>query len=68
VGTYRVTITQQGFATEDFPGIAVQEMRAGTVNARLKPGQVSESVTVHANPLMNATDTTNGYTLDKVII
>ena len=68
VGTYRVTITQQGFATEDFPGIAVQEMRAGTVNARLKPGQVSESVTVHANPLMNATDTTNGYTLDKAEI
>ena len=33
--------------------------------SRLKIGQVSTSVTVTANPLLNATDTTNGYTLDK---
>jgi hypothetical protein len=68
VGTYRVTVSEAGFATADFPEIAVQEMRAATVNASLKPGQVSESVTVNANPLMNATDTTNGYTLDKAQI
>ena len=68
VGTYKVTVTQQGFQTTDYPGIVVQENRATTINASLKPGKVSESVTVTANPLLNATDTTNGYTLDKAQI
>jgi hypothetical protein len=43
----------------------VQESRASTVPARLSIGHRNESVTVNANPLLNATDTTNGYTLDK---
>lgn len=68
VGTYRVTVTQQNFDTAEYPGITVQEARATTVNASLKPGKVSESVTVNANPLLNATDTTNGYTLDRAQI
>lgn len=65
IGTYRITVKAQNFETEDFPGITVREDRASTLNAALKPGQVTESVTVSANPLLNATDTTNGYTLDK---
>ncbi len=65
VGTYQVTVSQPGFATVRLPGLLVQEGRASTVNTTLKPGSVSESVTVTANPMMNATDTTNGYTLDK---
>ncbi len=65
VGTYRVTVKSANFQTLNYPAIQVQEMQAKTLNARLKPGQVSESVTVSANPLLNATDTTNGYTLDK---
>ena len=35
---------------------------------RLKVGQVSESVEVTATPLLNATDATNGYTLDSAQI
>jgi len=65
VGRYAVTITREGFETTRLPAIDVQEARATTVNTSLKVGQVSESVTVSANPLLNATDTTNGYTLDK---
>ncbi|MGB7137364.1 MAG: carboxypeptidase regulatory-like domain-containing protein [Acidobacteriaceae bacterium] len=68
VGSYRVRVQQENFQTTEFPGIAVSESRATTINASLKPGQVSESVTVSANPLLNATDTTNGYTLDKTQI
>ena len=51
-----------------FKGIPVQEARATTVNATLKIGQVSESVEVTATPLLNATDATNGYTLDSAQI
>jgi hypothetical protein len=65
VGTYKVTATEQNFDTVNYPSITVQEGRPTTINASMKPGQVSQSVTVTANPLLNATDTTNGYTLDK---
>jgi len=65
VGRYTVTVTHEGFETTRLPAIEVQEARAATLNTALKIGQISQSVTVSANPLLNATDTTNGYTLDK---
>ena len=68
IGPYTITITQNGFDTAKIPGIVVQEARATTVNPSLKVGQVAESVTINANPLLNATDTTNGYTLDRAQI
>ena len=68
VGTYKVTVTEPNFETVNYPAIEVQEMRAATINSSLHPGKVTESVTVTANPLLNATDTTNGYTLDKAQI
>ena len=68
IGNYKVTVTAPNFQTEEFPGIAVQGMHATTIPASLKPGRVTESVTVTANPLLNSTDTTNGYTLDKTQI
>jgi Carboxypeptidase regulatory-like domain len=64
IGLYTITITHEGFDTTRLPAIAVQEARASTISPILKVGQVSESVTVNANPMLNATDTTNGYTLD----
>jgi hypothetical protein len=64
IGNYKVKITHDGFETTEFSGIAVQEARAATINGTLKLGQVSQSVEVTANPLLNATDATNGYTLD----
>lgn len=69
IGTYHVTITASNFDTNDYPGITVREGLATTIpNIALKPGQVSQSITVNANPLLNATDTNNGYTLDKTQI
>lgn len=63
IGTYEVTLTKEGFETAKYPQIIVQGSRTVTVNAKLTPGQVTESVTVNATPLLNQTDTTNGYTL-----
>ena len=68
IGTYTVTFSDQGFATDRFPGIVVQADRTITLPAQLKLGSVSDSVTVEATPLLNATDTTNGYVLDKAQI
>jgi Carboxypeptidase regulatory-like domain len=63
IGTYEVTFAKDGFQTAVFPQILVQGNRTSTVNARLKPGATTESVTVNATPLLNQTDTANGYTL-----
>jgi len=64
VGTYAVKVGHTGFQTTEIKGIQVQEASARTVNATLQVGQVTESVEVTATPLLNATDATNGYTLD----
>ncbi len=68
IGAYSIKVSHGGFETTQYKGIAVQEARAITVNATLKVGQVSESIEVTATPLLNATDATNGYTLDSAQI
>ena len=64
IGTYEVSFTKEGFETSVYPQIIVQGNRTATVNAKLTPGKVSSTVTVEATPLLNATDTTTGYSLD----
>jgi hypothetical protein len=65
IGTYTITFSLPGFTTERIPEIVVQADRTMTLEAKLAVGSVADSVTVDATPLMNATDTTNGYVLDK---
>ena len=68
IGTYTLTFTQQGFQSQNIPSIQVQANRTATVNAELKIGNVSESITVEETPLINMVDTTNGYVMDKLEI
>jgi Carboxypeptidase regulatory-like domain len=68
IGTYTVKISHAGFETTQYKGIPIQEASAKTLNVSLKVGQVSESIEVTATPLLNATDATNGYTLDSAQI
>jgi hypothetical protein len=68
IGKYTLTVTQQGFSTEKFPGILVQADRTVSLQAQLKVGKVADSVEVDVNPLLNAVDTTNGYVLDRAQI
>jgi hypothetical protein len=68
IGTYTLSFTQQGFESQNIPSIAVQANRTATVNAELKVGNVSESITVEETPLINMVDTTNGYVMDKLEI
>src|SRR5271165_6456801 len=65
IGTYTITFVHEGFDTQKVPSILVQADRTATINAVLKVGQVSQSVTVEESHMMNAVDTTNGYVLDK---
>ena len=68
IGTYEVTFSKEGFAKEVYSEILVQGNRTSTVNAKLSPGTVSSTVEVSATPLLNETDTTNGYTLGSELI
>src|SRR5216683_1896342 len=68
LGTYTLSFTQQGFQSQNIPSIQVQANRTATVNAELKIGNVSESITVEESPLINMVDTTNGYVMDKLEI
>jgi hypothetical protein len=68
IGTYEITFTRDGFSTEIHSQILVQGNRSSTVNGSLKPGAVSSQVTVTATPLLNETDTTNGYVLGSDVI
>ncbi len=68
IGTYVVKVSREGFELNELDKIPVQEARATTVNTTLKVGKTTESVVVTATPLLNATDATNGYTLDAAQI
>jgi Carboxypeptidase regulatory-like domain len=68
IGTYSVTFSRDGFKTEVHSQILVQGNRTTTVNGSLQPGAVNLTVTVSGTPLLNQTDTTNGYTLGSDLI
>jgi hypothetical protein len=68
IGKYTLSISQDGFQSQTVPSLLVQANRTLTVNAELKIGNVSESITVEETPLINMVDTTNGYVMDKLEI
>jgi hypothetical protein len=68
IGTYSVSFSKSGFKTEVHSQIPVQANRTTTVNGSLQPGEVSAQVTVTATPLLNQTDTTNGYTMSSELV
>lgn len=68
VGRYTLTFSMDGFDQLKFPNIRVDENRTTTLPASLKTGSVKTSVTVIENPMLNAVDTTQGYTLNQHMI
>src|SRR5580692_11593527 len=68
IGPYSVSFARDGFKTEVHNQITVVGGVTATVNASLQPGEVSTSITVSGTPLLNQTDTTNGYTLGSDLI
>src|ERR1700723_2150140 len=68
IGNYSVTFSKDGFKTVVFSEILVRGALTTTVNASLVVGQASATVTVEGTPLMNQTDTTNGYTLGSDLV
>ncbi len=67
-GTYKLSITKDGFKTETHTEVLVNGNRTTTVDAALTVGAISASVEVTAVPLMNQVDTTSGYVVDDLTI
>jgi hypothetical protein len=67
-GTYRVSISKDGFKTETHTSILVQGDRTTSVPGKLEVGAVATTVEVSATPLLNQVDTTSGYVLDSQTI
>jgi hypothetical protein len=67
-GRYKLTITKEGFKSETHTEVLVNGARTTTVDTNLQVGSVSSRVEVSAVPLMNETDTTNGYVVDTQTI
>jgi Carboxypeptidase regulatory-like domain/TonB dependent receptor len=67
-GTYRLTVTKDGFRTETHTEVLVNGNRTTTIDATLVVGAVTATVEVSAVALMNQTDTTNGYVIDTQTI
>jgi hypothetical protein len=63
-GKYRVSVALQGFQTVVVPSVTVEVDHTTTVNAELRPGQVTESVEVVAEAAMA---TTAGSTIGQLI-
>jgi Carboxypeptidase regulatory-like domain len=68
IGPYSVSFSRDGFKTEVHNQISIAGGVTSTVNGALQPGEVSTSITVSGTPLLNQTDTTNGYTLGSELI
>ena len=68
IGTYTVTVTKSAFKTVVHSQILVQGNRTTTVNTVIEPGAITSTVTVAATPLLNQTDTTNGYVLGSHLV
>ena len=66
-GAYTVTITAKGFKKQTAV-VIVQVGQVAAVPAKLQVGSSATTVQVNANPLLDNTDTTNGYTLGKAQI
>jgi hypothetical protein len=68
IGKYSVSFSRDGFKTEVHDQILVQGGLTTTVNGSLQPGEITAQITVSGTPLLNETDTTNGYTLGTDLI
>lgn len=67
-GTYKLTVTKDGFKSETHTEVLVNAERTTTVDSTLQVGSVSSVVEVSAVSLMNEVDTTNGYVVDTQTI
>lgn len=61
-GAYKITISAQGFASQETPGLAIRVNEIARVNAELKVASAAQSVTVTTEPPILQTDKADVHT------
>jgi len=67
-GTYEVTVTATGFQTFTETGVVLTAGFTATVNAALRVGQVSETVKVEGNPVVDLQNVQTSTTFDQTLL
>jgi len=68
-GTYRVIVQKTGFAQVAKPGVELHVQDVITINFTMKPGSISETVTVESGaPLVNTTDASVSTLVDHKFV
>ena len=65
VGSYRITVSSQGFSTQTVPVFALEINQTAKIDASLQPGNTTNTVEVNetATPILNTNDASLGITL-----
>jgi hypothetical protein len=67
-GTYEVTVSVAGFKTSDETGIAINAGFTATVNAKLQVGEVTQTIQVESEPVLDVQNVQASTTFDQSLL
>src|SRR5262249_2921174 len=67
-GTYELTVTPRGFRTYHETGIVITAGFTATVNPKVAVGEVTETVTVQSEPVVDVQDVQTSTTFDQTLL
>ena len=67
-GTYEVTISAKGFSTVDETGVVITAGFTATVNAKLAVGEVSQTIQVEGEPVVDVQNVQTSTTFDQTLL
>ena len=68
IGTYKVTVTGNGFKTYVQNGIGIQAGFTATINAVLDVGSINQSVTVESSPVVDVQNVASSTTFGEALL
>jgi hypothetical protein len=67
-GTYEITVTAKGFRTVNETGVVLTAGFTATVNSKLQVGEVSETVRVESEPVVDLQNNETSTTFDQTLL
>jgi len=67
-GTYEVTVSAAGFKTSDETGISINAGFTATVNAKLQVGEVTQTIQVESEPVVDVQNVQTSTTFDQSLL
>ncbi|MGB9465266.1 MAG: carboxypeptidase-like regulatory domain-containing protein, partial [Candidatus Acidiferrum sp.] len=67
-GTYEVTVTAKGFRTSEQTGVVITAGFTATINAKLQVGEVTQTVQVEGEPVVDLQSVQTSTTFDQTLL